>query len=105
MKGPKKTTTTDVAIFIQELKKKQSKRDAGASSTLRKMYAGQWMADKRHGLGTCFYENGDVYHGSWETDMKEGWGQTQFADGSMYEGEWHLGKRHGQGILLNRMSP
>ena len=67
---------------------------------LRKLYAGAWYNDNRHGVGTQFYKDGSVYDGRWENNMKEGWGRMMYADGSVYEGEWHRENRHGQGILL-----
>ena len=92
--------TTDANSFILDLERQKKNKKDATSSPLRKVYAGEWANDKRHGLGTCFYENGDIYHGHWEFDMKEGWGQMQYLDGSVYEGEFHQEKRHGQGILL-----
>ncbi|EGF76275.1 hypothetical protein BATDEDRAFT_92863 [Batrachochytrium dendrobatidis JAM81] len=67
---------------------------------LRKVYAGAWANDCRHGIGTFFYDLGGVYEGSWQNDMREGWGRMTYPDGSVYEGEWHMENRHGQGILL-----
>ena len=95
-----KKPTTDPQEFIEQLKKSHQLK--GQDTTiLRKLYAGSWKDDNRHGLGTCYYENGDIYYGNWENDMKEGWGQMQYADGTTYEGEFHQEKRHGQGILLH----
>ncbi|KND04473.1 uncharacterized protein SPPG_00200 [Spizellomyces punctatus DAOM BR117] len=68
---------------------------------LRKVYAGSWLDDLRHGRGTCFYEDGSVYDGMWEEDVREGWGRMTYkSSGSVYEGEWHEGMRHGQGVLV-----
>ncbi|KAL2913101.1 hypothetical protein HK105_207446 [Polyrhizophydium stewartii] len=75
-------------------------RDDASAVPLRKVYAGAWAADKRHGIGTYFYHDGAVYEGEWQNDMKEGWGRMMYPDGSVYEGEWHHENRHGQGILL-----
>ncbi|KAI8824177.1 uncharacterized protein EV422DRAFT_573260 [Fimicolochytrium jonesii] len=68
---------------------------------LRKVYAGEWLYDVRHGRGTCFYDDGSAYDGMWEGDVRQGWGRMTYAsDKSVYEGEWHQGQRHGQGVLL-----
>ncbi|KAJ3154153.1 hypothetical protein HDU86_004695 [Geranomyces michiganensis] len=76
-------------------------RAAQDAAPLRKVYAGEWASDVRHGRGTCFYDDGSMYDGMWEGDVREGWGRLQYAaDHSVYEGEWHDGLRHGQGVLL-----
>ncbi|KAJ3104455.1 hypothetical protein HDU97_009240 [Phlyctochytrium planicorne] len=67
---------------------------------LRKVFAGEWKNDRRHGFGTYYYEDGSYYEGKWEDDKKEGWGKMNYVDGSVYEGEWHREMRHGQGIYL-----
>ncbi|KAI9093743.1 hypothetical protein DFS34DRAFT_256569 [Phlyctochytrium arcticum] len=68
---------------------------------MRKVYAGRWLDDLRHGHGTCFYDDGSVYDGNWEDDVREGWGRMNYAkDQSVYEGEWHAGMRHGHGVLV-----
>jgi hypothetical protein len=72
---------------------------------LRKLYAGSWSNDKRHGQGTCFYNDSSVYNGLWANDMREGWGKMSYDDGSAYEGEFHKEKRHGQGIHLLGILP
>ncbi|KAI8911332.1 hypothetical protein DFJ77DRAFT_550043 [Powellomyces hirtus] len=78
-----------------------AKKRVSADIALRKVYAGEWRYDLRHGRGTCFYDDGSMYDGMWEGDVREGWGRLQFAsDKSIYEGEWHQGLRHGQGVLL-----
>jgi hypothetical protein len=75
-----------------------------ADLKLRKVYAGEWVNDKREGKGTYFYDDGGWYDGMWSNDQKEGWGRMHYMDSSIYEGEWHREMRHGQGVLLLRMS-
>ncbi|KAJ3166385.1 hypothetical protein HDU88_003253 [Geranomyces variabilis] len=90
--SPTKSTPATSAIKI---------RAAQDAAPLRKVYAGEWAGDVRHGRGTCFYDDGSMYDGMWEGDVREGWGRLHFAaDKSVYEGEWHDGLRHGQGVLL-----
>ena len=69
-------------------------------ANLKKMYAGEWANDLKHGSGNFFYDDGSIYQGKWENDMKNGWGRMTYADGAVYEGEWFEEKRHGHGILL-----
>ncbi|KAI8838066.1 hypothetical protein BC829DRAFT_404655 [Chytridium lagenaria] len=59
---------------------------------LRKVYAGEWKNDRRHGFGTYYYEDGSYYEGML--------GKMIYVDGTVYEGEWHREMRHGQGIYL-----
>ena len=28
-------------------------------------FEGNWDSDMKNGIGTLYYENGDVYHGNW----------------------------------------
>ncbi|KAI8809478.1 hypothetical protein BJ742DRAFT_805239 [Cladochytrium replicatum] len=70
------------------------------TAKLRKIYAGEWKDDMRHGKGTFYYADGSYYDGRWEDDMREGWGKMYYPDGTVYEGEWHKEKRHGEGILI-----
>ncbi|KAJ1523797.1 MORN repeat-containing protein 3, partial [Nowakowskiella sp. JEL0078] len=67
---------------------------------LRKVYAGGWHDDKRHGRGTMFYDDGNVYDGMWESGLRCGWGRLSYTDGSVYEGEWFREQRHGEGVLV-----
>ncbi|KAI9006053.1 hypothetical protein BC832DRAFT_610975 [Gaertneriomyces semiglobifer] len=90
---------------VTALKKSQSPSSKPQTPTehkqLRKVYAGQWENDVRHGHGTCFYDDGSMYDGMWNGDVREGWGRMHYkSDDSMYEGEWHEGVRHGQGVLV-----
>ncbi|KAJ3036088.1 hypothetical protein HDV00_003064 [Rhizophlyctis rosea] len=79
---------------------------ASQNTPMRKIYAGEWLADVRHGRGTCFFDDGGVYDGGWVGDVRQGWGKMIYAGetegeaGEVYEGEWFEGMRHGQGILL-----
>ncbi|KAI3384829.1 hypothetical protein SNEBB_009081 [Seison nebaliae] len=67
---------------------------------LRKLYAGNWHMNKRHGQGTYFYENGDYYEGEWVNDVREGWGKMMHSNGDSYEGYWSNNLRHGLGMYI-----
>ena len=40
---------------------------------------GNWMADKRNGVGKYTYVNGDTYEGDWENNLRHGHGVYTFA--------------------------
>ncbi|KAH9273091.1 hypothetical protein BASA83_004668 [Batrachochytrium salamandrivorans] len=99
---PRSSTRSSAALpgdsmFASSSSKKPTVDDTRVG--LRKVYAGAWEKDKRHGVGTFFYDAGNVYEGSWVSNQREGWGRMMYADQSVYEGEWHAEHRHGQGIL------
>ncbi|XP_002964641.2 MORN repeat-containing protein 3 [Selaginella moellendorffii] len=53
------------------------------------VYHGQWVNDKREGVGLLKMVNGDLYKGSFVNDMKEGKGIYYYGDKcSKYEGLW-----------------
>lgn len=69
---------------------------------LRREYTGDWFEDKKHGRGTFFYKNGDRYDGFWVCGKPQGEGRIIYANGDIYEGQWHDGKRNGYGVLTKR---
>lgn len=81
----------------------QSKMTMPVVLKLRKVYAGQWRCDLRHGFGTFFYNDGSYFEGEWSDDMRQGWGKMHYLDGSVYVGQWYKEMRNGQGELLLRM--
>jgi hypothetical protein len=60
-------------------------------------YKGEFLDQKRHGVGIYYYTNGDIYAGSWRDDVFEGYGCYIFSSGERYEGELKHGKKHGKG--------
>jgi hypothetical protein len=75
------------------------------SSTLRlkkykeSVYYGDFINDKRHGLGIMLYDNSRVYEGNtwailgnWECDYKHGLGYERFTNLCVYEGNYVNGK-------------
>jgi len=88
-----------------------------------KEYVGEFKDGKKHGQGTCIWNNGDKYigefkddrangqgkgifsdgssyEGGWKNDLYHGHGTETFSDGSSYEGGWKKGKHHGQGTCI-----
>jgi hypothetical protein len=62
-------------------------------------YVGEWMAEKRHGMGTLFRRDGGRYDGSWVDDKQSGSGCERLP-GSTYTGQFENGLRHGQGRCI-----
>lgn len=63
-------------------------------------YVGNWARDRRHGLGTGYWPNGDSYEGEWRDGRRHGWGTMTYACGERYEGEWVADERAGFGKLF-----
>jgi len=94
----------------------------------RGIYNGNWLDDKRNGLGTMINRYGDVYEGEWENDVFKS-GKLKFSNntdkrternwtidnqslsyddgisirhdlGGVYEGQFKSYKRHGKGKMI-----
>ena len=63
-----------------------------------KEYKGNFKDDKKEGLGTCIYINGNKYVGNWKNDSFDGYGQYYIEDSIYYEGGFAKGKREGEGV-------
>ena len=63
-------------------------------------YDGQWVNDKRSGIGKMTYTNGSYYHGQFEENKKSGEGIFVFGNKDRYSGEWRDGKRNGKGVFI-----
>lgn len=49
-------------------------------------YYGDYVNDKRHGHGICYYNNGAVYEGDWSNDKYNGYGTLTYYTGNVYQG-------------------
>ena len=71
----------------------------GGKVKMRKNYIGQWLADKKHGMGTA------MYYGSASASAK---GSVPSDDQNddlipvMYSGEWVNNRKHGEGLMQYR---
>lgn len=64
-----------------------------------KLYQGQWMNGQRHGLGTSF--SPDRYDGPWVRGKRCGdRGELRYVNGDVYVGGFRDDMRHGQGKIL-----
>jgi hypothetical protein len=81
-------------------------------------YDGEWVKDKKQGLGSFVWANGTEYDGEFEDNeplgpaiyIEEGGGgddpsapsakegRGTYPNGDEYDGEWVKGKRHGRGV-------
>lgn len=53
-------------------------------------YAGEWVEDRREGLGVCERTDGFRYEGEWMNNRRHGYGRTSFPDGSTEEGKYRF---------------
>jgi len=51
-------------------------------------YNGEWYDDQRHGVGACFYQNGNYYNGDWQLGSRHGMGTMVKSSGETYNGLW-----------------
>ena len=50
----------------------------GGGGGFKKVYAGGWMNDKKHGHGTFYYTPQKYYEGEWAEGMRSGWGRMYY---------------------------
>ena len=62
------------------------------------VYEGQYVDERRHGVGEYHYLDGSIYEGEWFKNKRQGFGVFSVSDGSIYEGEWDRDYIHGEGI-------
>ena len=68
--------------------------------TLTRVYAGQWAADAKHGVGTYHYKDGSRYEGQWQHNQRHGQGTLFAPNGDTYTGGWDRGQQSGFGSLV-----
>jgi len=97
-----KDNLKDVKHISTKKKKKNIKSPQDGSK-----YIGEWEHGKKHGVGTCYYQDGSAdnnnvkisrYAGQWKDDKRSGKGVQHYKDGSKYIGEWKEDKKHGKGV-------
>jgi len=65
-------------------------------------YTGAWENNKRNGLGTYVWEDGQKYTGYWKNDIRHGKGVVSFKNGEKLEGVWNEGKLNGEVIKKDK---
>lgn len=58
-------------------------------------YSGSWKNEKRDGLGTYVWEDGQKYVGLWKDDVRHGEGVIFLGNGENLSGVWENGKLNG----------
>lgn len=58
-------------------------------------YVGNWLKNKREGLGRMTYSNKDIFEGIFKDGRKHGNGIYRFHNGTLYSGTWEKGRLHG----------
>jgi len=61
-------------------------------------YWGDWKNEKRNGLGTYVWEDGQKYIGYWKDDIRHGKGVVSFSNGDQLSGVWENGALNGEAI-------
>ncbi|MDG1715128.1 hypothetical protein [Lacinutrix sp.] len=61
-------------------------------------YSGDWKNEKRNGLGTYVWEDGQKYTGHWKNDVRHGKGAVYFKNREIISGVWINGKLEGEVI-------
>lgn len=74
-------------------------RAGGEDGRWRKVYHGGWRGGKKHGEGTSFYTNGDVYQGEWSGGQRSGKGTMRYSNGDFFSGVYKDDLRNGPGEL------
>ena len=60
-------------------------------------YEGNWVKDKKTGLGKCYYADNSIFEGNYLNNIYEGNGCFIWPNQDKYSGEWKLGKFDGEG--------
>ena len=61
-------------------------------------YEGEWLNNRKDGIGIEIYKDGSKYLGEHKNGLKQGVGTYYWKDGSIYEGEWKNNLMDGYGI-------
>ena len=58
----------------------------------KRRYIGQWLKNKKHGIGTLEWKSGKIYKGTFYMDRFHGDGIICHSNGIIEAGIWHHGK-------------
>ena len=64
-------------------------------------YQGEWLVNKKHGIGTMIYGAIGEYFGRFENGKRHGEGVFKYKkSGNVYSGSWKYGVKHGYGEFI-----
>ena len=66
------------------------------------VYEGEFVANKRHGIGKLYYSNDDYYEGEFSNNKMEGEGSYYFSNGDIWEGTFQNKMKNGVGIMIKK---
>jgi len=66
----------------------------------KNIYIGQWKDDMKNGEGIYTWTNGTQYIGGWLNDHYHGYGVKSFTNGDRYEGNWKEDHKNGNGTYV-----
>jgi len=72
------------------------------SNLEKRMYVGDWIFDKKNGMGRMTFSSGITYDGEWLNDKMHGKGVMESENGKIYEGAWIKNLRTGKGMEYSK---
>lgn len=69
---------------------------------LHEKYIGNWIMDKKNGIGTYYFSDNTIYSGNFKDNDFHGFGKCTWSNGSSYEGDWMINKMHGNGVYTSQ---
>lgn len=70
-------------------------------TTATEHFEGDWVDNRKRGVGIAYYRSGDRYAGDFIDDKKDGYGVYTYADGTRYEGAFSASEYAGYGVEWN----
>ena len=88
------------SLYRGEIDPETAKRSGRGVITYnsKRIYEGEWVADKRHGNGFERFANGNEYFGQYKEGKVHGQGKYRWNNGMEYEGQFRQGMKHGYGV-------
>jgi hypothetical protein len=64
-------------------------------------YEGEWLKNKKHGIGKMLFANEGEYFGRFENGKRHGEGMFKYSKTkNIYSGSWQYGNKHGKGTYI-----
>ncbi|SOV82471.1 conserved Plasmodium protein, unknown function [Plasmodium sp. gorilla clade G3] len=79
------------------------KKNIDGEDIITNKFIGNWINDKKNGLGFNIDIYKNIYYGYYENNLKNGWGYYKWSrSGSTYEGNWLDNMMNGKGLYINK---